>query len=356
MPRRSRPRSLSTATSSRTRAGSTATRSPPCCCAGIPPAWPRRRPSPSPTTLSAPGWRTNVSSDDERSSSPLVVCAGIAVLDHVYRMERFPAPGSKVRAREFLIVGGGCAANAAVAIARLGGGARLAAPLGGPAGFDAAGGAIIAGLGREGVGASGVARISGVISPTSAIIIDASGERLIVNQRDEKLSAVRAADPDKLVADAAAVLADNRFADFVLPISKAARQRGIPVVIDGDRPTRASDVLLSTATHVIFAADGLRATAEIDDLGEALRRIARHTHAFLAVTAGERGAIWLEGATVRHQPAFPVAAIDTLAAGDVFHGAFTLALVEGADGAAAMRFAAATAALKCTRFGGGGAA
>jgi sulfofructose kinase len=295
-------------------------------------------------------------SSDRDGPSPLIVCAGIAVLDHVYRMERFPTPGSKTRAREFLIVGGGCAANAAVAIARLGGRARLAAPLGGPAGYDAAGDAIIAGLEREGVDASGVARTSGVISPTSAIIIDASGERLIVNQRDEKLSAVRAADPDKLVADTAAVLADNRFAEFVLPIAKAARQRGIPVVIDGDRPTRASDALLSTATHVIFAADGLRATAEVDDLEEALHRIAQHTRAFLAVTDGERGAIWLEGATLRRQPAFPVDAIDTLAAGDVFHGAFALALVEGASEAAALRFAAATAALKCTRFGGGAAA
>lgn len=288
--------------------------------------------------------------------SPLVVCAGIAVLDHVYRMKRFPAPGSKTRAREFLIVGGGCAANAAVAIARLGGRTRFAAPLGGPAGFDAAGDAIVAGLEHEGVDASGVARMSGVISPTSAIIIDASGERLIVNQRDEKLTAVRAADPDTLVADAAAVLADNRFAEFVLPIATAARRRGLPVVIDGDRPTRASDALLSAATHVIFAADGLRATAEIDDLEAALRRIAQHTNAFLAVTDGERGAVWLDGATVRNQPAFRVDAIDTLAAGDVFHGAFALALVEGANEAAAMRFAAATAALKCTRFGGGGAA
>jgi sulfofructose kinase len=297
-----------------------------------------------------------VSSDHDRPPSPLIVCAGIAVLDHVYRLERFPAPGSKTRAREFMIVGGGCAANAAVAIARLGGRARLVAPLGGPAGFDAAGDAIVSGLEREGVDTSGVVRMSGAISPTSAIIIDASGERLIVNQRDEKLSAVRVADPDTLVADAAAVLADNRFAEFVLPIAKAARRRGLPVVLDGDRPTQASDALLTTATHVIFAADGLRTTAQLDDLEAALRLIAQHTDAFLAVTDGERGAFWLDGDTLRHQPAFKVDAIDTLAAGDVFHGASALALVEGASEAAAMTFAAATAALKCTRFGGGSAA
>ena len=132
-----------------------------------------------------------------QATAPLILCAGIAVLDHVYRLERFPGPGTKTRARDFLVVVGGCAANAAVAIARLGGRARLAAPLGGPAGADAVGDAIVAGLEREGVDAAGVVRTPGVISPTSAIMIDASGERLIVNQRDEALTAVRAADAEQ---------------------------------------------------------------------------------------------------------------------------------------------------------------
>jgi sugar/nucleoside kinase (ribokinase family) len=297
-----------------------------------------------------------VSSSSAARPAPLILCAGITVLDHVYRMERFPAPGTKTRARDFLVVIGGCAANAAVAIARLGGSARLAAPLGGPRGIDAVGDAIVAGVEREGIDTAGIERLSGVISPTSAIIIDATGERLIVNQRDEALTAVRAADPEQAVANVDAMLADNRYSEFVLPIAAAARRRGISVVLDGDRPTRASDALLSTATHVIFAADGLRATAGVHGFGEALRRISRHTGAFLAVTDGERGAWWLDGDALRHQPAFAVDAVDTLAAGDVFHGAFALALAEGHGEPAAMRFAAAAAALKCTRFGGGSAA
>ena len=62
---------------------------------------------------------------------------------------------------------------------------------------------------------------------------------------------------------------------------------------------------------------------------------------------------WLDGDEVTALPTFRVKAVDTLAAGDVFHGAFALALAEGRAIADAMRFAAATAALKCTRFGGG---
>ena len=62
---------------------------------------------------------------------------------------------------------------------------------------------------------------------------------------------------------------------------------------------------------------------------------------------------WLDGDVLRHLPAFPIKAVDTLGAGDVFHGAFTLALAEGMPEAAALRFASAAAAIKCTRFGGG---
>ena len=62
---------------------------------------------------------------------PKILCAGIAVQDIVMRVQNFPAPGTKVPASEFIITGGGCAANAAVAIARLGGRVAFAGPLGG---------------------------------------------------------------------------------------------------------------------------------------------------------------------------------------------------------------------------------
>jgi len=81
------------------------------------------------------------------------------------------------------------------------------------------------------------------------------------------------------------------------------------------------------------------------------------TPALLAATRGPRGTIWLnEAGKLEETPAFPVQAVDTLGAGDVFHGAFTLGLAEGAEVREALRFAATAAALKCTRHGGGMAA
>jgi sugar/nucleoside kinase (ribokinase family) len=83
-----------------------------------------------------------------------------------------------------------------------------------------------------------------------------------------------------------------------------------------------------------------------------LRRLTAHLSGFLAVTDGPNGVTWLDGGTLRHMAAFKVETIDSLGAGDAFHGAFALALAEGRDLRDAMRFAGATAALKCTHFGG----
>jgi len=106
----------------------------------------------------------------------------------------------------------------------------------------------------------------------------------------------------------------------------------------------------------VFSSEGLRATSGQNDLDAALARLAAHTRAFLAVTEGAADIRWWSDGGVQHMPVFAVKAVDTLAAGDVFHGAFALALAEGQHAAAALRFAAAAAAVKCTRFGGGAGA
>jgi sulfofructose kinase len=290
------------------------------------------------------------------SRAPTILCAGIIVLDEVFQVERFPPPDGKVQAEGFFVVNGGCAANAAVAIARLGGKAALAGPLGGPTGEDLNGDRVLAALAREGVDCAGCQRIAGLATALSAIFIDARGDRMIVTYRDDRIATAIPADPRRLVAGADAVLADNRFPDFVRPICVAARERGITVVLDADRPTQMSEDLFRIATHVVFSGECLRATAGLDDLGAALRRVAGATQAFLAVTNGPKDVLWLEGTTLRRSPVFAIKAVDTLAAGDVFHGGFTLALAEGRDVVAAMRFAAAAAGLKCARLGGSTAA
>ncbi len=292
------------------------------------------------------------SPDTAGARAPSILCAGIIVLDEVFQVERFPEPDGKVQAKAFFAVNGGCAANAAVAIARLGGRASLSGPLGGPRGADENGDRVLAALAREGIDCSGCVRVAGLASPLSAIFIDARGDRMIVTYRDERIATAQAADPERIVASADAVLADNRFPEFVRPICLAARARGMTVVLDADKPTEVSDDLFRIATHVIFSGECLRATTGLDDLAAGLARIAEVTDAFLAVTNGPGDVLWRDGGELRRSPVFSLPAVDTLGAGDVFHGAFALALAEGRDVAVAMRFAAAAAGLKCTRLGG----
>jgi sulfofructose kinase len=289
-----------------------------------------------------------------RANAPRILCAGIIVLDEVFRVEKFPGNDAKVEAQEFFIVNGGCAANAAVAVARLGGRALLAGPLGGPAGRDHNGDRVLAALAREHIDTAACQRIDGLATALSAIFIDARGERTIVTYRDERIAAVTPRDPDKLAAAAELVLADNRLPQFTRPICQAARRRNRRVVLDADKATVEDDPLFAIATHVIFSAECLAATTGRRDLAAGLAAIAAHTAAFLAVSDGGNDIVFRDRGAVRRMPVFAVRAVDTLGAGDALHGGFALALAEGRDEAGALRFGAAVAGLKCSRLGGSG--
>jgi sugar/nucleoside kinase (ribokinase family) len=284
------------------------------------------------------------------SSPPAILCAGIAVQDIVFRVAQFPPPGGKCMTHEFMVVSGGCAVNAAIAVARLGGRARYAGPLGGE--NDNVSNQLMAEMAREGIDTAGVVRVAGATAPVSGIMVDASGERMIVTHRDKRIETARIADPDGLVADVSVLLADNRFPDIVRPVCEAARRRGLAVVLDADRPTVEDDPLFAIATHVVFSGECLRETTKLGDLSAGLTRMAPRTGAFLAVSDGPGPVRYLADGAVRLLPVFKIDAIDTLAAGDVFHAGIALALAEGLDAVAAMRFGAAAAGLKCTRFGG----
>ncbi len=276
-----------------------------------------------------------------------VFCLGIATLDYVYSVADLPTGGEKYRARDLAVVGGGCAGNASVAIARLGGRSWIATRLA----DDLTGDRIVADLAAEGVDASFAHRFAGLRSPVSAIVVDAAGERMVVSYSDPAVPEDPGWLPMALPAGAGAVLADTRWGEGSLRALQLARGAGVPGVLDGDRQPPHPD-LLGTASHVAFSAQALREVAGVEDPREGLAKLAQGSATWLAVTLGRDGVLFMEDGAVAHLPAFPVEAVDTLGAGDVWHGAFALALAEGLDERRAIRFASATAAIKCTRFGG----
>jgi len=276
-----------------------------------------------------------------------IVSIGIVVLDEVYAIPDRLRPGEKHRAASLATVVGGNAANASLAIVRLGGDARLIARFG----DDDAGSALRNRLEAEGLDLSGSAMVAGTLTSRSAIVIEPDGSRTIINHFDPAMPELPDWLPRALPAKTAAVLGDTRWEAGAAHVFRLARQRGLPAVFDGDRKP-ADAGLIALASHPVFSAQGLREWSGEADLATGLRKLAAQSSGFAAVTDGADGVRFIDGETSGHVPAFPVAAVDTLGAGDVWHGAFALALGEGQAVSAAIRFANAAAAIKCTRAGG----
>ncbi len=289
-----------------------------------------------------------------------VLCLGHAVQDYVFTLPALPSAGVKYRATGFECVGGGPAATGAVAIARLGGEAQLITRLG----DDGTGDAILEELDGYGVDIALSKKFHGVASSLSAVIVDAHGERMIINYRNHDLpSATDWLDEDPVmdaIAKAYAVLADIRWPEGAAKVLASAKNKGKPAILDIDGTSRADEALLMSATHLAFAADSACAHAKTDNLRDAIRTLAEQTGAWVCATDGAAGAYYCDGKSsapdvspeIDHAPSFPTTPVDTLGAGDVWHGAFALRLADKAPEDEAVRFANAAAAIKVSRPGG----
>ncbi len=303
------------------------------------------------------------SADVALPPGPLVSCTGIVTADTVFGVERLPQEDGTISATTISATtisattisatwcqetGGGVAANAAVAIARLGGRSRFV----GCVGTDTRGLAARRGLLDEGVAVDGMHQIEHRSTPTSAVMVDELGRRMIVDHATNDFFDL--ADPSwaEDIGGADAVLVDLRWVSGAAASVAAAARAGVPSVVDVDRPTALATGLLTDATHLLFSAAALRTMSGIPRPGDALEHMARRTSAWVGVTLGEHGVLWLQGHSLCHRPAHPVVAVDTSGAGDTFHGAFALGLAEGRSEPAALDFAGRAAALTCTRRGG----
>jgi sulfofructose kinase len=277
-----------------------------------------------------------------------IICVGHAALDRIYRIEAFPHHPTKVRALEHIEAGGGMAANAAVAIARLGGKSELWSRIG----DDNAGDTIRSGLKAERVDVRYLQSFEGARSSTSAIIVDDRGERLIVGQRDTGMPSDTSWLPLERVKEADAVLGDLRWLEGVRAVFAQARKSNVPTVLDADLGAREALVgLLKLTDYAIFSAPALREFAAGGTDAERLDHVLTVGPKHAGVTLGSEGYAWRERGNGGHIPAFSVSVTDTTGAGDAFHGTFALLLAEGRTAAESARSAAAAAALKCTRLG-----
>lgn len=277
-----------------------------------------------------------------------IACVGITVMDRIYYVEGLPTEGGKYVAKRYTEVGGGPAATAAVAAAKLGAQVDFI----GRVGDDDTGNSLLAELESLGVNTSYTRRYTQAMSSQSAIMVDAKGERIIVNYPSPDLlpDADWLNDIDFSQWDV--VLADVRWHDGAKQAFTLARQAGVMTVLDGDITPQDISELVALSDHAAFSEPGLARLTGMSEAIDALKKAQMLTNGHVYVTRGSEGCNWLEKAAVRHQPGFTVEVVDTTGAGDVFHGALAFGLASGYAIEEAVRFASGVAALKCTRPGG----
>lgn len=296
---------------------------------------------------------TNPSIDDrdlarlaERAPATRVICLGLSALDHIWDVDVLLDGGQKIRAKGFETRGGGMAASAAAAAARLG----AQAAFWGRGGADAAGEAMKAQLAGAGVDVAAFRLFADGRSSVSGVIVDAAGERQIVNFRGSFPDAA-AWLPLERVDSASVVLADPRWPAGAGAMFARARSAGVPTALDADMAdAQVFEDLLPLTDHAIFSEPALAQFAGRAD-EDALRGVAGRGCRIAAVTRGARGVRWIADGESVEAPAFAVDVRDTTGAGDVFHGAYAFAIGAGLGVGPAMIFASAAAALKCMRPG-----
>lgn len=276
---------------------------------------------------------------------PRLLFVGLSCLDQLWRVERFPPEHSRTEAPEHRTGGGGPAATAAVAAARLGGRAELWAVHG----DDPAGEAALAELERYGVDVSGVRRVPGAASGVSAVIIAPSGERFIFPYRGASLDDRPEVFDVERVADMDAVLTDVRLPKLSRRVLEAARAAGVPSV--GDFSNARAWELAPLVDHLIVSQECAAEVLGRDDPEAALGVLRQRPEQVVGVTLGEEGFLYQEAGDMRHLSAFPVAVVDSNGAGDVFHGAYAFGVGCAWSVNDCALFASVTAALSCTGLG-----
>lgn len=273
-----------------------------------------------------------------------VLCVGNASFDLVFGVDAHPAADEKTIAPSFLSCGGGPAANAAVAAARLGCTAAFAGYLG----MDVYGDWHVAELQQEGVRVDLVVR-GAAPTPLSAILVKPGGKRTVINHR-AGTQPLAETSIDFFRCAPKIILFDGHEPALSISLAQTAKRFSIPTVLDAGSVHRGTQELIDLVEYLVasekFAVDFSGET----EVEKALLKLASVSTG-VVVTLGERGLIWKTNESEGRLPAFAVDVVDTTGAGDAFHGAFAAELAMGKNWRELLRYASAVGALCCTKFG-----
>ncbi len=279
-----------------------------------------------------------------------LVGVGLNATDTLISLPAYPERGSKVEYSHASILPGGQTASALIACQTWG----LATRYVGKLGDDDAAALHRREFARAGVDAR-ITTVPGTTSPRSLVIVDASGERTVLNHRDPRL-VLQPEDLDRSwIVNARALHVDGLEIAAATLAASWARAAGIPVIADLDELYPGVDDLIANVDYLIVSRGFPTHLTSERSLEEALRHMKRRYGCTVtAATLGQDGVLAWDGNSFHLRPAYQVSVADTTGAGDIFHAGFIYGLLQGWPLSRQLDFACAAAALNCTAIGARG--
>lgn len=285
-----------------------------------------------------------------------IIVFGSINMDLVTKTPRLPMRGETLQGYEFFTTAGGKGANQAVAAARLG----ISTHLVGRLGNDDFGRQLLAGLQATGVHTEGVLVDETTSSGVAVIAVDVSGENSIIIVAGAN-GCINQQDVDRLkdlLPKATALLLQLEIPlPAVLEAAQAARQQQVLVILD---PAPASSFLPPELFGLIdiITPNEVEATELVgfpvdgqDSAAKAAAQLLQRGVGTVIVKLGSQGVFCATAEERFFIPAFPVQAVDTVAAGDAFNGALAAALAQGRPLREAVVWGAAAGAISATKAG-----
>jgi sugar/nucleoside kinase (ribokinase family) len=294
-------------------------------------------------------------------SSPTVLCAGIVVADIVVPpLERLPDEGELLATEDFLVQSGGCAANTAVGLARLG----LQAAVCGCVGDDPFGELVRQELEAKGVDVGGLRAVPGHGTSKTVVIPVAGEDRRFIHTFGANAQMTAGDISSTKLEQAAALyvggylLLPTLLQDELAERLRLARSLATRVVLDVAVPAGAPGVSLDSVRallpHVDYfvpnSDEALALTGETDPhrQAQALLDCGAGT---VVIKMGERGSYVRTDGTTLEVPAPPVDVVEPSGAGDAFAAGLLVGILEGWDLGRTMRFASVVGGSACTALG-----
>jgi sulfofructose kinase len=276
---------------------------------------------------------------------------GLNSADTLIRLPHFPELDSKVEILSSEVLPGGQAASAAVACHRWGLRARYI----GKVGDDWAGRVQREAFAREEIEAH-LVEVAGCPSQAAYILVDqASGERTILWQHDQRLDLTVEDLPREWIAQTRLLHVDGHPPAPAAAAARWAREAGALVTADLDNIYDGVEELLPSVDYLLASREFPSRLTGISSPPEALLEVRRRFGCrVVGTTLGRDGAIAWDGESFFYSPGFCVDAVDTTGAGDIFHAAFAFGLLEGQRLDQVLEFSCAAAALNCTALGARG--